>query len=270
MEKIIKLNIDIFVVYILINLYTLLKVQAFLNGHDARISCIGSAMLIVANLLLISSIYLLNKVSDQKEDQENSVQIKKINTDLILKYYGFANLISFILYFYLGNKLLLFWLVFFFIGLFYSYPRRFRLKNIFLVKNLVASFSWYLSICLLVKINIPVLSMYDIFLDNIILWFSLILFEVLWDLPDRFGDKVHGIKTLPVVFGFEKTKLFLIAVNILIIPFIETNMSKALILIIIFFLFFIKEDTRKSNYHLIILVISAIYSVYGLLLLSNI
>ena len=270
LEKVIRLNFDVFLVYLLLNMYILLKIRADFAVYDYMVSYITSAMLITANLFLLSSIYLLNKVSDIKEDLKNQTDIKNEYAETIIKYYWAANLFSFVIYFYIGKGFLIYWLAFFVLGLFYSYPRSFRLKNLPLLKNLIPSFCWYLSICLLIIVNTKSPDILAVLIENISIWFSLILFEILWDLPDREGDRLSGVKTIPVLIGFKNTKTLLIIMNVLLLVFLASYKAKSIVFVILLFLLSINKDTPKRYYHLIIFAASLIYLLYGILLFLKI
>lgn len=250
-SQFVNYNFDIFLVYVLINFFFLYN---FNNINP------DSYLLILANTLLISSIYLLNKKSDKDEDVLNNSNVSGNLQNKILQYYISANVLSFLLYIILNWKLLPFWFIFFTLGLLYSYPKKYKLKRFFILKNLMPAFCWYLSFCLLISLN-STHDLLQIFKSSISTFYILFLFEILWDMPDRIGDKITGTKTFPVVLGFDNTRKALFILNLVALIISPIIISKIVSLLILAFLLFINEDTQKNVYHFLILFISLTYLV---------
>lgn len=87
-----------------------------------------------------------------------------------------------------------------------------RLKNIFIVKTLVASFSWYGSVIACIYfVDGYRGGLFEVIDSSIHLLFLFIAFEVWWDIRDLEEDKKNKTQTLPVVFGVLPTFLFFIS-----------------------------------------------------------
>lgn len=144
-----------------------------------------------------------------------------------------------------------------------------RIKNLFLIKNLYAAGSWWMTIAVAVAFYTnsgmsfadALRYTYDIFL-------LLMVFELLWDIRDIEGDKAVGNMTVPVVLGITMTKLIIFGCIGLIWWW---NDMSSMIFSILFFnviylalvTIFVKKDFPNYYYH------SVIY-IEGLFLLSQI
>lgn len=96
----------------------------------------------------------------------------------------------------------------------------FRLKKIFLLKNIIASFGWAAMVFLvgsyynLSLINLSLLSVL------IFIFLRLFMNTVIFDIRDMNGDKLSKIITIPVKIGIRYTKLILILINAISFIFI--------------------------------------------------
>jgi 4-hydroxybenzoate polyprenyltransferase len=171
--------------------------------------------ILLASFLGVFSIYTLNKATDKKEDRVNRPDQPSRSTT----YYVAVSLVTMISSLILGASVSLFAFLILLtptmVGVLYSVrvsPRLPRLKEIVGAKSLLVAFSW---------------SLYGAFLPlalnssdfpNIALVFTYIFAQViintiLFDFFDTKGDRESGIKTLPIVFGTEKTKKMLFFIN---------------------------------------------------------
>jgi 4-hydroxybenzoate polyprenyltransferase len=171
--------------------------------------------ILLASFLGVFSIYTLNKATDKKEDRVNRPDQPKRSTT----YYVAVSLVTMISSLILGASVSLFAFLILLtptmVGVLYSVrvsPRLPRLKEIVGAKSLLVAFSW---------------SLYGAFLPlalrgsdfpNIALVFTYIFTQViintiLFDFFDIKGDRESGIRTLPIVFGTEKTKKMLFFIN---------------------------------------------------------
>lgn len=107
-------------------------------------------------------------------------------------------------------------------GLFYDlklFPKNFpyrRLKDIPGVKGLTVALAWGAMPCGLILAFHPSVNILSLCLFG--LWGTLLwLFNTTYfDLGDVKGDRMEGTRTLPIVIGYERTKLFLHGVNALL------------------------------------------------------
>jgi len=164
------------------------------------------------------SIYLLNTVTDFKEDIINNPQKAELISHRKKIYIFF--IVSYTTSLFVGYLVkpvcVLILLIPLLVGIFYSIEiKDFRLKNVFLGKNVSISFSWAMDASLF-----PFL-----FQKNIISFFAVFSFiflkgminTILFDLRDIRGDAIANIKTIPVVIGKKMTTLLLILLNSLLI-----------------------------------------------------
>ena len=171
--------------------------------------------MLAASFLGVFSIYTLNKVTDKKEDSINRPDQSSKST----KRYLVISIVTMIISLSLGAIVSIFAFLILLtptlVGILYSVrvskslP---RLKEIVGAKSVLVAFSW---------------SLYGAFLplaqqgaewDCITLVFTYIFVQViintiLFDFFDTRGDKDSGIRTIPIVFGPEKTKKMLLLVN---------------------------------------------------------
>jgi 4-hydroxybenzoate polyprenyltransferase len=107
-------------------------------------------------------------------------------------------------------------------GLFYDlkfFPQSFRyrrLKEIPGVKGLTVALAWGAMPCGLILAFQPSADRTSLFLFG--LWSTLLWFfnTTYFDLGDVRGDRIEGTRTLPIVVGYERTKLLLHGVNALL------------------------------------------------------
>ena len=172
--------------------------------------------LICATFLLIFSTYSLNKLTDIKEDSINLPQ----RTTFIAKnkhYLIFMVMVSFAaaltLYFMQSLYAVVLALCPLLTGVIYSIKvRNFRLKDIIGLKRMSIGMCWASGIAFL-----P-LTVYSKELITVCLIFYFffsrsIINTILFDVRDKVGDSVHGVKTIPVFLGINNTKKLLMLLN---------------------------------------------------------
>jgi 4-hydroxybenzoate polyprenyltransferase len=173
----------------------------------------------ILTFLITFGIYGLNKLTDFKEDMINSPErartIKKIET-----IFKFSVLISFILSLILGflDNILTLPVLFFplFLGILYSvkltknFP---RLKDITGVKNITIALSWAVVSALLPVIYVSHRGIVLILLVFYFFFFKSYINSIIFDIRDIEGDRMSGVRTIPVSLGREKTKLLLLVLN---------------------------------------------------------
>ncbi len=246
-------NVDVFVMYVIVSAVYLYKVTGF-DVHVSRL-----ILLSIANVLGIIAVHLLNRATDREEDAINQ-GMKKVVTK-VTHYIVPACLFTFVIFLYslLPDKSLVLAAGFLsFLGAWYSFPRRYRLKNIFLVKNIVPAFSWFFSLSVLIFASIDSLPFLSILKILTPLFFFACIFEILWDMPDRKGDEAAGVKTLPVLFGVRTTKIVLgILLTIFFFATVSTP-NKIIILVLILFVILTPENAKKNVYHLFLFFLTVV------------
>ncbi len=175
--------------------------------------------MIIVTFLTTFSTYGLNKLTDFKEDSINAPEraktIKKI--ELIFKISVTAAFFLSVVLGFLESvftlPILLFPLL---VGVLYSVrlsPKIPRLKDITGVKNLTIAMSWafgstFFPLIYLAnkKFVLTILVFYFFFLKSYIN-------SIIFDIRDMEGDRMNGVRTIPVSMGREKTKLLLLILN---------------------------------------------------------
>lgn len=174
--------------------------------------------IIIASSFAVYSIYSLNKLTDIKEDMINSPDRVKI-IEKRKNIFTTSVVISFFIAIVLGllRSFSCVMILFFplFCGVLYSirFPGMPRLKDITGVKNIIIALSWGVGSSML-----PVIVMEEIpYMRTMLLlyFFSVKSFinSLLFDLRDIEGDRISGVRTIPVVIGRRKTEILLIVLN---------------------------------------------------------
>ncbi|MEM1513766.1 MAG: UbiA family prenyltransferase [Candidatus Thermoplasmatota archaeon] len=225
---------------------------------------IGKIMpdMVICTSLITYSVYSLNRLTDIEEDASNLpervdfIQSKK-NIILIL------SLFSYIFAIFLGglrNKYTVpIFLLPFIMGAIYSIKiSSFRLKDLFLAKNLTVSLSWAISAALL-----PCVFGGDIFFAGMMFVFLFIkcfVNTVIFDVRDIEGDRKARANTIPVVLGIKNTLKILLFINSLLFIWLFICIQKkffmeyipAVIFSIIYgytYIFLIcKKSSKKLNF----------------------
>ncbi|MBC7080906.1 MAG: UbiA family prenyltransferase [Thermoplasmatales archaeon] len=171
--------------------------------------------MVICTSLITYSVYSLNRVTDIEEDASNlpeRVNFIQSKKNIII----FLSIFSYIFAIILGgirNKYTIpIFLIPFFMGLIYSIKiSSFRLKDLFLAKNLTVSLSWAVSSAFLPYVfggNFVFAVMIFLFL-----FIKCFVNTVVFDVRDVEGDRKVNANTLPVVMGVEKTMLILLFIN---------------------------------------------------------
>ena len=172
------------------------------------------------------SIYGLNKLTDLKEDTVNVPERAKFikgKEHIIASFLLFSLMISSFLGFlqdFLCVPILLFPV---FTGIIYSVrvsSNLPRLKDILGMKNLLIAFSW--GVC---STFLPVICLPETYIIQIVIIFYFFFTKsfinsLLFDVRDIKGDRMSGVRTIPVVFGRRKTKNLLLLLNSTLIPWL--------------------------------------------------
>jgi 4-hydroxybenzoate polyprenyltransferase len=229
-------------------------------------------------------IYSLNRLTDIEEDILDKPERMK---HLKLHKYTFCTSLvmislSLIYSFFHSIEVLLIVFVSFFIGFLYSVemPRGLsevvgykRLKEVPLLKNTVVALVWALiavSTLLYHKAPLDVLA-FGIFL---FLFLRIFLGAVAFDMRDIQGDKKTGVKTIPIMFGLCKTKVFLYILNIssaLVIIAIAwfygahaMQLLPALVVVVYSFFYILRLGKAKDTHFLMDYIVDGEYVLLGL------
>ena len=160
----------------------------------------SSTLLLFATFFLAISVYSLNKVTDAEEDVVNlpdRARFVKKNRNYLL----FASLESIniaVVLAFLSNPAAILVILFpFYIGAFYSIGvRRLRLKNVLVLKNVMAAGTCTIAAVLLplaIHIDIP----FIILMVAYFVFLKLFINSVLFDVRDIEGDQKAGVQTIP-------------------------------------------------------------------------
>jgi len=179
--------------------------------------------LLFAAFLMTFTIYNLNKLTDIKEDSINLPERagfigrnKKLIAYAIVISYVAALFLSFI-----QDRLAIFVILFpMLIGVVYSIRiSRFRLKDIVGIKNIVIALSWavagsFLPLAVSSRNSTQIMSTFYFFFIRVFIG------SIAFDIRDIEGDRESGVRTIPVVFGRERTKNLLLVLNSTLIPWL--------------------------------------------------
>jgi len=179
--------------------------------------------LLIASSLAIFAIYSLNKLTDIKEDSVN-VPDRAGFIEKNKRFVTWATIVSYIAALslsFLQNTLSIFVILFpFCMGIVYSIKiSGFRLKDITGIKNIVVALPWavigtFLPLAISLRGSILILAIFYFF------FIKCFINTVLFDVRDIEGDGMSGVKTIPVVFGRQKTKNLLLVLNSTLIPWL--------------------------------------------------
>ena len=207
------------------------KIISFLNVSSILIALVGATKLyisfmlyeiqpdfklICATFLLIFSTYSLNKLTDIKEDSINLPQ----RTAFIAKnkhYLIFMVMVSFAaaltLYFMQSLYAVVLALCPLLTGVIYSIKvRNFRLKDIIGLKSISIGMCWASGAAFL-PLTVCSRSLITVCLIFYFFFSRSIINTILFDVRDKAGDSVHGVKTIPVFLGINNTKKLLVLLN---------------------------------------------------------
>lgn len=185
-------------------------------------------ILLIVTILIAASGYIVNDIYDYNLDQINKpekVVLGKFlkSRDAIIIYMMF-NCLAIVLSIFLCMKIeqeiyiLVFLLIIYCLWLYSK-----KLKKYKTIGNILIAFFISLSI-----LNVPLFSYKNILSDDrffvflIISIFSVFAFlinvkrEIIKDIEDIEGDRIHKVKSLPIIFGTKKAKLVTIIIGIIL------------------------------------------------------
>lgn len=195
-------------------------------GVDINISLFSA-------FLVTFSIYNLNLLTDREEDSLNFPERGKyyVSGDNSIILIATVSYIAALVFGGMTNPasiaVLLLPLLF---GILYSTRiHHFRLKDYFVGKNVTVSLSWAIEASLL-----PAVFHFDISLVAMLFVFIFIkgmINTVLFDIRDVRGDEKAGVNTIPVKLGLRNTKILLLAMNTLLVPWAIFAFYKSMFLL---------------------------------------
>ena len=185
-------------------------------------------ILLIVTILIAASGYIVNDIYDYNLDQINKpekVVLGKFlkSRDAIIIYMMF-NCLAIVLSIFLCMKIeqeiyiLVFLLIIYCLWLYSK-----KLKKYKIIGNILIAFFISLSI-----LNVPLFSYKNILSDDrffvflIISILSVLAFlinvkrEIIKDIEDIEGDKMHKVKSLPIIFGTKKSKLVTVIIGIIL------------------------------------------------------
>ena len=211
-------------------------------------------------------VYTLNRQSDQDIDALNVPARTKfvVQNGWIVLVFATGGFFSLLTYAFMTNfQVFLLFAIVFILGLFYSFPILYPLRNILGferfkdrlgVKNALIS-AMYGGAVLVPVVNAHAAITHVVLLLFFFIFIRLFIISVLFDFRDVKGDAIKNINTIPIVFGKEKTFLFLHALNILtlvifaIIAFyhVVSALFGAMVLITFLFSLYYLLESEKEN-----------------------
>lgn len=218
--------------------------------------------LALATLFVTFSVYNVNKLTDKKEDMVNMPKRanylenrEPIIAILLILSYAIALILGF-----LEGMLTIPILLFPFVsGVFYSIKiiSDVRLKDIFIVKNIITALPWAV-----ISTFLPIIGSHQITASVILSIFYFFLIKsfintVLFDVRDIEGDRKNKTKTIPVVFGIKKTRNLLLQIHSTLLIWLGVSLYfklfneylPALMFSIIYGYCYILYFCRKSKAH---------------------
>jgi 4-hydroxybenzoate polyprenyltransferase len=180
--------------------------------------------------MLTFSIYQDNRLTDDFEDAANDPESLKnaLKNEGFITYVTFylLSFISLVIAFQFGQQA--FWTTAFiiFIGFLYNhkcFPAFLsghlngarRMKDIYIVKNLTPPLDWATALVILPLLFEGRSLSPKAWICWIYVFICAFFIEVMWDMRDRRGDLLSGIKTIANSFSFSHTKKFLIVLSLI-------------------------------------------------------
>ncbi|MCX8158198.1 MAG: UbiA family prenyltransferase [Candidatus Diapherotrites archaeon] len=170
------------------------------------------------------SLYLLNRITDKEEDLINKPERKNIietYNKTIICVIVITYLLAILLALRTNINLFFLLLIILFIGIIYSVKITklkkiigyYRLKQIFLIKNITIAIDWALATAIIPVLyyNLPI-NIQSIVLATFLFIRSNIN-TIVFDIPDVEGDRKHKVMTIPVKLGVEKTIYWMYILN---------------------------------------------------------
>jgi 4-hydroxybenzoate polyprenyltransferase len=175
----------------------------------------ANVAVLAASFLGVFSVYNLNKVTDRKEDRINRPDQSSKSATRYVAASIVTMILSLVLAATVSLSAFLILLTPIVVGVLYSVrvsPSLPRLKEVVGAKSVLVAFSWSLYGAFL-PLTLQGSNWPNIALVFTYIFFQVIINTILFDFLDTKGDRDSGIRTLPILFGPEKTKKMLFLVN---------------------------------------------------------
>lgn len=125
-----------------------------------------------------------------------------------------------------------------------------RLKEIPMMKNVVVALTWAL-----ITTMMPVLATgdpagFEVVIVGYFMFVKTFVDTILYDVRDVEGDRLNGIRTVPVILGVRKTRALLLAVNITLIgtlPFMHGDVRALISILIVYGLAYTHYLMKKRD-----------------------
>jgi 4-hydroxybenzoate polyprenyltransferase len=198
---------------------------ALINKYivDISLNNLDFSLLVLSSILIAAAGYIINDINDVEIDKINKpekvligykISIKNANNIFLV-----LNIVGVLIGFYISNKVgkSNFTTIFILISaLLYAYSV--QLKKVLIVSNILIAFVIGLSILIVPIFDIlPSLSFENreghIIIFQIILDYALFAFFINWireiikDIEDAKGDKLHNVNSIPLKFGVKSAKV---------------------------------------------------------------
>jgi 4-hydroxybenzoate polyprenyltransferase len=177
----------------------------------------------LAAFFLTLTIYNLNKLTDIKEDSINlpkRAEFIQENKNFVIYIAIFSYVVALLLAFLCNPFALFLILLPLCTGVLYSIKiSNFRLKDITGIKNFIIALSCSSTFTFL-PLAVSFRNLAIIMLVFYFIFVKILANSVLFDVRDIEGDRISGVRTIPVVFGKHKTKNLLLILNSTLIPWL--------------------------------------------------
>lgn len=256
-------NIDVLLMYVVVSVVYIQKITHW-HLHFWLFLTIA-----LANVFGVFGVYMLNRLTDDEEDIVNERRTSKSSS-----WYGYSASFLFLavaclLYGVVGGagQLWLYGLILASLGTLYSFPKKYRLKSLPLIKNIVPAFCWTLSLAVLIAVGGSERTPFQIFLDISPLFFLAFAFEIFWDIPDVRGDSAARVRTLPVLIGVSATKWMLVLFLAAIFFLVDSLPAQVCALFLVSVLLLVSRHT-KTIYHLVLTLFVFVVIVVNMMIVQ--
>ncbi len=129
-----------------------------------------------------------------------------------------------------------------------------RLKDIPVMKNVVVASTWALITTLMPALSAGCPVAFNIAIVGYFMFVKTFVDTVLYDMRDVEGDKLNGVRTIPVMLGIRKTTALLLVVSgtlIFILPFMHGDIRLFAAILIAYGYAYIFYFMNNINYHVL-------------------
>lgn len=166
------------------------------------------------------------------------------------------------------------------VGYFYNTPLlpsrpHLRLKNIFIIKNMSSGAGWSSGLLIYPMLRAHEQPDWRFCIAFVYMFAMVMTYEIMWDIRDMEGDARAGIKSVPVVLGINKARIFavvlqLICLGIIMIGLVNASLAPVwsvyllpcvmILMLIIFFPQLIRSNRGLSH---VLIVALGIFACFG-------